>query len=126
VFVNGVKASDTARTLGKGYRREVLDVELGLVVEVNADDALDSLQRAYRMLGDIETSIGATPSLGVDYVLFSLVTGYDQKSYVGDGKRIVEITVTVQVTTNGDPGEGEDMKAKYLGPNRGSFQMLGS
>lgn len=103
VFVQGVKASDVSRSLGKAYRRETLDVELGIVVEVNQDDAVDCLQRAYLMLSEVEAVLADKPTLDVDYVLFAIVSAYDQRSYVGDGKRIAEITVTVTVTANNDP-----------------------
>lgn len=103
LFVQGVKANDVSRTLGKGFRRETLDVELGIVVEVNQDDPSDCLERAYAMLGDVEELLAAKPTLDVDYVLFAIVSGYDQRSYVGDGKRIAEVTVNVTVTANNDP-----------------------
>ena len=100
VFVDSVTVAEQPRSLGKQYRREEITVSLGLVVEVNADDAQDALDRAYRMFTDTETVIGETPNLGLTNVLFAQISSWEQKNFFGDGKRIVEMTVDVSVTAN--------------------------
>jgi len=105
VTILTVRNSETARTLGKGHRREELTVELGLVAEVNTDDASEALDRAYLMLSDVEQVIGENPDLGLPHVLFAQVQGFEQRSFVGDGKRVVEITVEIAVTANKDVEE---------------------
>ena len=102
VTILSVKAVEDARSLGKGHRRETLTVELGLVAEVNADDPQDALDRAYKMFSDIEEVIGGTPNLGVSNVLYAQIGSWDQRSFVGDGKRTVEITVDVNCVCNKD------------------------
>ena len=100
VFINGVRATEQARSLGKAFKREELTVELGLVVEVNADDPSDALDRAYRMFTELEDVIAGSPTLGVAGVLFAQVGSWDQRMFAADGKRVVEMTVDVLVTSN--------------------------
>jgi hypothetical protein len=100
VFVSGVRATEQARSLGKAFKREELTVELGLVVEVNADDPSDALDRAYRMFTELEDVIAGSPTLGVAGVLFAQVGSWDQRMFAADGKRVVEMTVDVLVTSN--------------------------
>jgi len=100
VFINGVRATEQARSLGKAFKREELTVELGLVVEVNADDPSDALDRAYRMFTELEDVIAGSPTLGVPGVLFAQVGSWDQRMFAADGKRVVEMTVDVLVTSN--------------------------
>lgn len=101
VFIVGVKNAETARGLGAGHRREVLSIELALVAEVMSDDYTDVLDRAWRMLADVEQVIGSNPTLD-GRCHFAVITGFDQKNYAGDGKRSVEISVTVEATADKD------------------------
>ena len=102
VTVLGIRASENFRTLGKDHKREELVVELGLVAEVNSDDAEDCLDRAWLMFSDLEEVIAGNPTLGLSQVLYAHVSQWDQRSFVGDGKRTVEITVDVSITANKD------------------------
>jgi hypothetical protein len=100
VFVQRVNVRENSRALGKAYRREEITVTLALVAEVNADDAQDALDRAYRMFEDVEQVLGTSPSLGLPNILFAQITNWDQQNFAGDGKRAVEITADVTVTAN--------------------------
>ena len=102
VTVLGIRATEAFRSLGKGHKREEMIVELGLVAEVAADDPQDCLDRAWLMFSDLEDVIAANPTLGLSKVLYAHITQWDQRSFVGDGKRTVEITVDVTVTANKD------------------------
>ena len=103
VFINGVSVRETARSIGKSHRREVLTITLALVAEVNADDMQDAFDRAYRMFNDFEDVIAANPDLNTEHVLFAQVASWEQSNFAGDGKRAVEMTVDVEVTANKDP-----------------------
>ena len=106
VFIQRVNVRETARAIGKAFRREELTVTLGLVAEVNADDPQDALDRAYKMFEDVEAVLAAEPNLGLPNVLFAQVASWEQQNYAGDGKRAVEIAVDVSVTANKEAEEG--------------------
>lgn len=96
VYVAGVRASQSARTLGKAYRREELTIELGVLAESLGRDLDDPLARAHQMLDGIHEAIYEDTSLG-GVVHVAEVTAWDERSYIGPEKCIVEISVDVRV-----------------------------
>lgn len=102
VFIVGVAATEQGRAIGKAYRREVLDISVGILAEVSGDDYEDAEERAWVMFGAIEEVIATDPSLG-GLCHFAEITSFDQRAYTGDQIRACEITTVVSVTASKDP-----------------------
>lgn len=100
-FINGVRNSEKARSLGKAHRREDLTVEIALVSQVLTGDLLESEQRAWAMLAGVEDAIAADSSLNGS-VLMAEVVGFDQRSFNGPERNVVEITCEVRCLADKD------------------------
>lgn len=101
VFITGVRNTETARVMGKAHRREELTVEVGIVCEVLGTDLVETEERAWRMFEGVENGIAADSSLG-GRVLIAEVTGFDQRSFNGPERNVVEITTEIRVVANKD------------------------
>jgi hypothetical protein len=104
VFIAGVRSADSARRLGKAHRREELTVELGIVCEVLGSDLEETEERAYQMLEGVQAGIYEDTSLG-GLVHVAEVVAWDQRSFNGPERSVVEITVDVRVLAD---FEGDD------------------
>lgn len=96
VYVAGVRSAESSRMLGKAYRREELTVELGVLAESLGSDLDEPLERAYLMLEGIQEAVYEDTSLG-GAVLTAEVVAWDERSFNGPEKSIVEISVEVLV-----------------------------
>ena len=101
VFINGVRNTEKARSLGKAHRREELTVELALVSQVLSGDLLESEQRAWAMLAGVENAIALDSTLNGS-VLIAEVVGFDQRSFNGPERNVVEITCEIRVLADKD------------------------
>ena len=101
VFINSVRSTERARSLGKAHRREELTVELALVSQAITTDLLESEERAWQMLGWVEDAIAVDSSLD-GLVLMSEVVSFDQRSFNGPERNVVEITCEIKVLADKD------------------------
>jgi hypothetical protein len=101
IFINGVRNTERARSLGKANRREELTVELALVSQVLTGDLLESEERAWAMLAGVEAAIASDSSLNGS-VLIAEVVGFDQRSFNGPERNVVEITCEIRVLADKD------------------------
>lgn len=96
VYIAGVRSVDTARRLGKAHRREELTVELGILCELDGTDLEEVEERAYQMLEGVQTGVYEDTSLG-GLVHVAEIVAWDQRSFSGPERCIVEITVDIRV-----------------------------
>ena len=101
VFINSVRSTERARSLSKASRREELTVELALVCQVLTTDLSESEERAWAMLAGVESAIASDSSLDGS-VLIAEVTSFDQRSFNGPERNVVEITCEVRVLADKD------------------------
>lgn len=100
-FINSVRNTEKARSLGKGHRREDLTVEIALVTQVRTGDLLESEERAWAMLAGVEQAIASDSSLN-GTVLIAEVVSFDQRSFNGPERNVVEITCEVRCLADKD------------------------
>jgi len=101
IFINSVRNTERARSLGKANRREELTVEIAIVSQVLTGDLLDSEERAWTMLAGVEAAIATDSSLNGS-VLIAEVVSFDQRSFNGPERNVVEITCEVRVIADKD------------------------
>ena len=101
IFINSVRNTERARSLGKAHRREELTVEVAIVSQVLTGDLLDSEERAWTMLAGVESAIASDSSLNGS-VLIAEVVSFDQRSFNGPERNVVEITCEVRVVADKD------------------------
>lgn len=101
VFIDRVRNSERARSLGMAHRREELTVDVAIVSQVHTGDLLESEERAFQMLQGVEEAIAGDSSLD-GRVLIAEVTGWEQRSFNTDQSNIIEITVSVRIVADKD------------------------
>lgn len=104
VFVTGIRSNESSRMLGKAHRREELTVELGVVAETLGNDLEDTHERAYLMLQGVQEAIYEDSSLGGIVHLAEVVT-WDERSFNGPERTVVEISIEVRVLADFDGTE---------------------
>jgi len=101
VFIAGVRNTEVARSLGKAHRRENLVVEIGVVCEVLGSDLDEVEDRAWQMVAGIEDAVAEDSSLG-GLALMCEVQGFDQRSFNGPERSVIEVTIEVGVVADKD------------------------
>jgi hypothetical protein len=101
VFIAGVRNTEVARSLGKAHRRETLTVDIAVVCEVLGVDLDETESRAWTMVAGVEEAIAEDSSLG-GIALMCEVTGFDQRSFNGPERSVIECTVECTVVCDKD------------------------
>jgi len=101
IFINSLRSTERARMMGKAHRREEMTVELALVSQSLTADLVESEERAWAMLEWVEEAIASDSSLG-GLVLLAEVVSFDQRSFNGPERNVIEITCEVKVLADKD------------------------
>lgn len=101
IFINTLRCSERARSLGKSHRREELTVELALVSQSLTTDLVESEERAWALLAWVEEAIASDSSLG-GLVISAEVVSFDQRSFNGPERNVIEITCEIKVLADKD------------------------
>lgn len=101
VFLAGVRNTEVARSLGKAHRRESLVVEVAVVCEVLGSDLDEVEDRAWAMVAGVEESVAQDSTLG-GVALMAEVQGFEQRSFNGPERSVIEVTVEVGVVADKD------------------------
>jgi len=101
VFIAGVRNAEVARSLGKAHRRETLTVDVAVVCEVLGSDLDEVEDRAWQMVAGVEEAIAEDSTLG-GVALMAEVSGFDQRSFNGPERSVIECTVECTVVCDKD------------------------
>lgn len=101
VFIAGVRNTEVARSLGKAHRRETLTVDIAVVCEVLGTDLDEIESRAWTMVAGVEEAIAEDSTLG-GIALMAEVSGFDQRSFNGPERSVIECTIECTVVADKD------------------------